>query len=118
MKTYNIILISIYLAVLVGCVVPIPNEEDCLIVSGSVTHIYEGGVKDVCFRLDGSTKMFYINRGLEQGLDLQHLRHMLLGEEVTIKYPDYLGFLGDYKSTIHLSKLEWGTETIYTELRG
>jgi hypothetical protein len=49
--------------------VPIPDEKDCLSLKGMVSEVYEGGVNDVVFKLQGLDKEFYINRGLERGLD-------------------------------------------------
>lgn len=96
--------------------VPIVSEDECLIKEGIVTKIFEGGTKDVCFRLLGEESVFYINRGLEQGLHLDTLKEQLIGQKVTIKYPEYWTPLDPKKSTIHLSKLEYADYTIFSEL--
>jgi hypothetical protein len=94
--------------------VPIPDEKDCLIVKGKVTEINEDGVKDVVFRLAGQDKTFYVNRGLERGLELGKLRTELIGKEITIKYPKYWTPLGN--SSKHISKIETSERTIFTEV--
>ena len=97
--------------------VPIVAEEDALIDSGIVSSIYGGGVKDVVFILENGKHRYYINRGLENGLDLKELREKLIGKKVTIKYPYYWTPLDWDDETKHLSKLETETEVIFNELK-
>ena len=97
--------------------VPIPEENDCLIVKGTVLEVFEGGTKDVIFRLQGQDKMFYINRGLERGFDLEKLKMEFINKEITIKYPDYwrpLMLLDN--SFVHISKIESGGSTVFSEI--
>jgi hypothetical protein len=96
--------------------VPIPDERDCLSVKGKVTDVYEGGVKDIVFKLHGFDKEFYVNRGLERGLDLSDLRAQLINKEIVIKYPKYWTPLDPGNSVRHISKIEHEGRTIFTEL--
>jgi len=96
--------------------VPTPNEKDCLVFTGVVEEINEGGYKDVLFKLKGVKREYYINRGLDYGLTLDDLRKNLIGKEVTIKYPDYTPLLAS-ESIRHLSKLEYNGITIYSEIK-
>jgi hypothetical protein len=50
------------LGILIFRPVPIPDEKDCLSLKGMVSEVYEGGVNDVVFKLQGLDKEFYINR--------------------------------------------------------
>ena len=93
--------------------VPIKPESELLSQSGIVSSIYEGGVKDVCFRLSGDQNIYYINRGLENGLVLRDLQQTLTGKEVTIKYPEH--WLMQKAKTIHLSILRSDGKTFYNE---
>ena len=95
--------------------VPTPLEKDCITIKGTVTHIYEGGVKDVVFVLDGRKETYYINRGLEQ-LNLAALKKELEGKEITIKYPDYWSLLDPGKSLRHISKIEYMEATVFSEI--
>lgn len=115
-KYWVIVLGAIFLGsgVLILRPVPIPDEKDCLVVTGTVIGITEGGVNDVIFTLAGQDKTFYINRGLERGLDLDKLRTELMRKEITIKYPEYWTPLGN--SSKHISKLETLGLTIFSEL--
>lgn len=119
-KTHLAIAASIGLFVLLAiftlCPVPTPPEKDCITIKGTVTHIYEGGVKDVVFVLDGRKETYYINRGLEQGLNLATLKKELEGKEITIKYPDYWSLLDPGKSLRHISKIEYMGATVFSEI--
>ena len=120
MKTRNWILlcglIFLGLGILIFRPVPIPDEKDCLSLKGKVTDIYERGVKDVVFKLDGFDQEFYVNRGLERGLELNSLRAALINEEIVIKYPKYWTPLDPANSVRHISKIERERRTVFTEL--
>ncbi|MCR5860805.1 hypothetical protein LRS05_00960 [Flavobacterium sp. J372] len=98
--------------------VPTPDDEsECLVVRGIVSNIYEGGVKDAVFSIKGEKRLFYINRGLENGLSLTKLKNDLEGKEVTIKYPDYWALLDADGSIKHITQLEHNGQIIYTEIQ-
>ncbi|NEU07611.1 hypothetical protein GZH53_04725 [Flavihumibacter sp. R14] len=105
-------------AILILCLrpVPIPQEQDCLSLKGTVTAIYEDGVKDVVFKIHGRKQAFYINRGLERGLVITALKRELIGREVVIKYPNHWTPLDPYNSIVHISKIEHAGRTLFTEL--
>lgn len=97
--------------------VPIVSEDKAIVEVAVVTDIYEGGVKDVVFKTNKNLPRFYINRGLENGLDLQSLREKLLGQSVVFKYPKYWTPL-DWNNTVrHVSKVEFNNEVIFNELK-
>ncbi len=97
---------------------PVPSlpENELSIASGTVANIFEGGEKDIVFRLKETDEMFYINRGLEQGLEIEALKKQLMGNQITLKYPEYWSLLNN-GSTHHVSKVEYKGETIFSELR-
>tara|TARA_B100000965_G_C19081356_1_gene536458 strand:- start:43 stop:405 length:363 start_codon:yes stop_codon:yes gene_type:complete len=104
-------------AILIFRPVPIVAEEEAIVVEGEVSAIYESGVKDISILLKNNSTLFYLNRGLELGLDIQELREKLLHQKVTIKYPEYWTPL-DWNNRIrHLSKLEWKEGVIFNELK-
>jgi len=108
----------IALITLVLCMRPVPilAEKDCLVLKGTVTKIYEGGVKDVVIELSGQKQKFYVNRGLQRGLNLTELQSKLTGSEIVLKYPDHWTPLDPGKSIIHISKIEHGGKTVFNEL--
>lgn len=81
-------LLLIILAIVLFRPVPILPEHELSITSGIVDQIFEGGEKDIVIKLKEGDQVYYINRGLEQSLSLSELRAKLIGEKVTIKYPE------------------------------
>lgn len=105
------------LSILILRPVPIVEESDALVVSGTVSGIFEGGEKDIVIRIKGDTRFFYINRGLENGLDIPDLKAQLMYKNVTIKYPEYWTPLDWNSKTRHVSKLESDGIVLFNELR-
>lgn len=120
MKTRSwIILVALVflgLGILVVRPVPIPDEKDCLRLTGTVSDVYEAGVKDVVFKLQGLDRTFYINRGLEKGLDLTQLRADLTNQEIVILYPKYWTPLDPGNSVRHITKIECNGKTVFSEI--
>ncbi len=116
MKKIAWVLITILMILAAMALKPlaIGKEEKAISISGVISQVYEAGEKDVVFILDNSPKKYYINRGLENGLELDNLQK-LINQEVTIKYPKYWTPLDWNNSIRHLSKLEQAEFVIYTE---
>jgi|LakMenEpi03Aug12_release.lakeMendotaPanAssembly.Ray.scaffolds.fasta_scaffold1820098_1 hypothetical protein len=98
---------------------PVPTvlEEQALLERGIVKSISEGGINDIVFVLENTDTRFYINRGLENGLDLNILKEKLIGNEVVFKYPRYWTPLDWNNKLKHLSKVEFGKDIIFNEFR-
>lgn len=106
------------LMVLVLRPVPQTTENNAIMIKGTVQKIFEGGDMDIVFSLRENAQIYYINRGLEQGLNIHNLRNRLLGQKVSITYPNYWTPL-DWNSRIHhLSRIQLGEEIIYDETDG
>lgn len=90
-------------------------ESECEIIEGIVTGIAEGGVKDVTFTLAGTKNCFYINRGLENQVNLADLEREILGKKVTIFYSNHTNILSGKNSSRHIRKLKIGSSTFYSE---
>ena len=95
-----------------SCIIQNPKPEECEVKSFTVTEITEGGVKDVVFH-DATSDFYYINRGLEQGLNLDSLKTKVLNKTVTLHLAKVLGG----RTSNHISQLALGDEIIYTEFR-
>lgn len=112
-RTYLIFAIGVLLLIIVFRPVPQIDEEEALAHTGIVNLIYGAGDQDIVFQLaDGQE--FYINRGLEQGLDIDSLSNLYLDQELRFLYPDYWSLLASEKLK-HLSQVEYQGEVIYTE---
>ena len=97
--------------------VPVVAEEKAVIVQGLVVDIFEGGVKDVVFKLNDDNSSYYINRGLEHGLTIEDLKEKLVGNHVILKYPKYWTPLDWNNKTWHISKVEFHDEVLFSEYR-
>ncbi|MFT6814735.1 MAG: hypothetical protein ACJAZ3_000628 [Sphingobacteriales bacterium] len=97
--------------------VPIVPEEKAIVETAVVTNIYEGGIKDVVFICENHPRKFYINRGLENGLNLTTLKEQLIGQEVTFKYPKYWTPLDWNDEFKHVSKVELDGVIVFNELK-
>ena len=69
------------------------------------------------FKLAGDNKSYYVNHGLERGLNLDSLESALMNRDVLIKYPDHWTPLDPDNSSVHISKIEHEEETIFPELK-
>tara|TARA_R100001369_G_scaffold31211_6_gene55423 strand:- start:15885 stop:16169 length:285 start_codon:yes stop_codon:yes gene_type:complete len=60
------------------------NKEKSMVVTGIVDSLYSSGVYDFVFILKDNSNIYYINRALENGIDLQRFNNDLIGEEITL----------------------------------
>lgn len=121
-KVSKIILITFSLAILIIAVlifrpVPIVSENKAISENGIVTKIFANKGNDVIFILKNTSRIFYINRGLENGLDLNSLKEKLIGNPIVVKYPKYWTPLDWNNSVRHISKLEYNDEVLFNELK-
>ena len=93
----------------------IPTQSNSEKLSGTLIDIYEGGVKDICFRLNGVKKNYYINRGLEQGLRIDSLKKKLLNQNIDLYYAKHWTPLDPDGKTRHITRLEFNGEVLFTE---
>ena len=94
--------------------VPILPAHECEVVTGVVDEVREGTSHDVLIRLRDEDRRFYINRGLERGLELAPLQQ-LAGREVTLRYPEHWSPLDPTGSSVHVSVLEAQGEVLFDE---
>ena len=121
-KISKIILISLSLIILIIAVlifrpVPIVSENKTISESGIVTEIYINKGNDVIFVMENTERRFYINRGLENGLELNNLKEKLIGNPIVVKYPKYWTPLDWNNSIRHISKVEFNDEIVFNELK-
>ena len=107
-----LIVIAITLTV-ISCIIQNPKPEECEVIQIKISHISEGGVKDIVFHNEAKDKFYYINRGLEQGLNLDSLNEKVLNKTVTLHLAKVLGG----RTTNHIAQLALENEVIYTEFK-
>ena len=121
-KVSKIIFISFSLlffivAVLIFRPVPIVTEKNTISESGIVKEIYANKGNDIIFILENVQRRFYINRGLENGLELTDLKKRLIGNSIVMKYPKYWTPLDWNDKIKHISKVEFNHEILFNELK-
>ena len=110
MKRQRLFFLFVILFTLTSCIINNPKPEDCVIESVTITKITEGSSNDIVFHDDG-TDFFYINRGLERGLNLDSLNAKVLNKTVTLHLAKVIGGI----TSEHISQLTLGDEIIFTE---
>ena len=113
----SLILIVSIIAVLIFRPVPIVSESKAISEIGIVKEVYSNKGNDVIFIMLNTDRKFYINRGLENGLELNNLKEKLIGNSIVMKYPKYWTPLDWNNSIRHLSKVEFKNEIIFNELK-
>jgi len=108
---------SLALVPMVFSKVPIPDSvEQCLKVEGKVIDIIDAGSYDIRFIIEGDHSIYYINRGLERGLNLDELKNKLIGKTATFYYPEHFSILDPNNNSRHLNQVNFQDEIIFTEI--
>lgn len=94
-----------------SCVVSDPQLDDTVIITTTITRITEGSSYDIVFHDNGGDK-YYINRGLDRGLNLDNLNTTVLNKTVTLHLAKILGGM---VTSEHISQLAVGDTIIFTE---
>ena len=97
----------------ISCIISNPKPEQCEIVETTIHKISEGSTYDIVFGGDGGDN-YYINRGLEQGLNLEELNNFVLNKSVTLHLAKIMGGMVVSEP---ISQLEVNDSIIYTEFR-
>nr|WP_321221782.1 hypothetical protein [uncultured Psychroserpens sp.] len=92
-----------------SCIINNPKPEDCEIITAKIIKITEGSSYDIVFH-DAGTDFYYINRGLENGLNLDSLNAKVLNKTVTLHLPKLF-----YGTSEHIAQLAIGDDIIFTE---
>jgi hypothetical protein len=92
------------------------SKENCVEVSGVVKSVSEAGVKDLVFELENDKIRYYINRGLENGFELQKVKADYLGKKAVINYVDSWTILAPLGTTSkHIAQISINGKEIYSE---
>jgi len=97
--------------------VPIVSESNAISEIGIVREIYSNKGNDIIFVMENTDRRFYINRGLENGLELNNLKEKLIGNSIVVKYPKYWTPLDWNDKIKHISKVEFNNEILFNELK-
>jgi len=83
--TWALSFLVISLLVLAFTPVPQAAPDNCYDVTGVVEKVYVPCCGDVAIAIKGDDHLHYINRGLDQGIDVTQWEQLLPGKVVTLK---------------------------------
>lgn len=92
-----------------SCIISNPKPSDCKIITSKIIELREGPTFDIGFT-DDQGERFYINRGIESGLNLDSLNAKVLNKTVTLHLPILM-----FGPSRHIAQLSVEDQIIYTE---
>jgi len=96
---------------IIGNTIQNPSPTECEVIELTVREITEGGVKDIVFK-EADSDLYYINRGLEQGLTIEALETQVLNKKVTLHLANtWMG------TSNHIAQISLGEDIIFTEFK-
>ncbi|NRD19102.1 hypothetical protein HNV08_03505 [Winogradskyella eckloniae] len=94
-----------------SCIIQNTQPSDCKVVSAKIVALKAYPSLDIGFRGDQGER-FYINRGVEFGLNLDSLNAKVLNKTVTLHLPKLL-----FGVTRHIAHLEIDGQILYSEFK-
>lgn len=95
---------------------PVPQSplSQCTQIEGVLAEVSQGGSNDVCLRLENHPgTVFYVNRGLENGLAIDQIQKEVVGKQVKIAHPKYWTPLDPFNSTRHVSMISYDDQILF-----
>jgi len=92
------------------------SEKDLIEIEGVVIDIQEAPGLDIAITLKNDPHYYYINRGLQLGINIEQLRQDILNKKVTLYSIERWTIFTRDKIMGHVSKLVIGQKTLFTEL--
>lgn len=117
MKKRLYILAFIGAVVVISALTPVNTErENSKVVTGIVKSISVGGVQDMVIELENDKITYYVNRGFENGFDIQTANQDYAGKKVILYYADSWTPLAPFGTTSkHITRLAVGGSIKYSE---
>jgi len=122
MKKQTILLtlgVVLLLVLVVMSLIPISNPtlKNSQITTGKVELIAEeGGPFDIQVHLDNDDRIYYINRGAENGLGPAELNKTLVGYEIELHYANHWTPLDPFGKMKHITRITQDQTIIYDEI--
>ena len=97
--------------------VPPASSDNCAVIEDRILEVKRGmGASDVVLTLEHDDSYYYINRGLERGLDLSALRTKLTNRNVTLHYVRHWTPLAG-NHTRHVARVELEDGVVFNEIK-
>ncbi len=110
------VLLTVSMLLLFSMKVPSPTNNNTVTVKGTIENIYEGGIKDVVFKLKDDDRVYYINRGLENKFELKELKEAYIGRTLALTYINHNHIFKSLINNRHLSEVKSDNSIIYSEM--
>ena len=95
---------------------PKASRDNATYVTAFVEEVLKGkGEGDIVLKLRNDPAYYYINRGLERGLQVKSLKAKIESEEARISYIEDWSILDPGNQMRHVSSISLRGEVIYTE---
>lgn len=116
-KTILIITLAVVVILLILALKPInTSAENSVKVTGIVQSVSEEGAKDLVITLKNDSLSYYINRGLENGFQLQKAKNDFIGKEIKIFYAKNWTLLAPFGTTSkHITHFVANDSVLYSE---
>ncbi len=118
-KFEMLIFLGLIIALLFFVFSPISvTRENSIIFNTMVYKVSKGSDGNVILKLDNGSGTYYINHGLQKGLNLDTLQKQLVNQRVTVLYlkSSLVSGFSPVASTKYITELRLGEKVIYSEL--
>lgn len=94
------------------------TRDNSIVFNTTVYKVGEGSEKNVILQLENGSGTYYINHGLQKGLNLETLQKELVNQKVTVLYlkPSFVSGFSPVADTKYITELRLGDKVIYSEL--
>ena len=94
------------------------TRDNSIVFNTMVYKVSEGSENNVILKLDNGSGIYYINHGLQKGLNLDTLQKQLVNQQVTVLYlkSSLVSGFSPVASTKYITEVRLGEKVIYTEL--
>lgn len=120
MKIFRIELLILVFIFLAASFRPLPKAslKNSEIIKAKLIDIGESeGDFDIGLRLENDENFYYINRGLENGVNLEALQESLLNQEVEVFYIKHFTPIDPKQRSRHISRIKVGNQIVYDEIK-
>ncbi|MFK7844323.1 MAG: hypothetical protein AB8G77_03405 [Rhodothermales bacterium] len=96
---------------------PTPTNDKTTLISGQVETIGSPCCEDVGIRLEGDRHFYYINRGVESGIDVYALSDRLRGEHISMRVIETRWSpLNPEKRSVPVAEISYNGEILYSSM--
>lgn len=94
------------------------SRDNSIVIKTTIDKVSQGSEDNIILKLNNTSGIFYINHGLQKGLNLDTLQQELQNREVSVLYlkSNFFSGLSPVKGTKYITELKLGDKVIYSEL--